>query len=155
MCYEQMSTKKHDGPSSNVWMCTRLLERVSELVSEWGFGALPQFYARVPGAPKGISANLQETCSIAWVRRGWHGCMIAKVPIWGRTNGCPQPGMELVSATWLALRFARCLKRCHEELEELGWSAPRIRAALVCEGWLSAEKALDWQAATICLGCCV
>lgn len=30
-----------------------------------------------------------------------------------------------------------------EELEDLGWSASRIRAALVREGWLSAEKALD------------
>eukprot|EP00434_Breviolum_minutum_P005785 symbB.v1.2.005100.t1/scaffold234.1/size257806/19 len=30
-----------------------------------------------------------------------------------------------------------------QELEDLGWSASRIRAALVREGWLSAEKALE------------
>ena len=40
----------------------------------------------------------------------------------------------------------QCVILCNfvvEELEDLGWSASRIRAALVREGWLSAEKALD------------
>lgn len=94
-----------------------------------------------------VAAKTLESFDEFWLCGGcgkvyWEGKMFVKAL--GHFRSFMPESLERQKEEQMAARS--------QELEELGWSAPRICAALVREGWLSAEKALEEEEEAIANG---